>query len=432
MEIISVGIDIGTTTTQVVFSQLSVKDTASYFSVPEVDITDKKVIYKSKIMMTPLENEILIDGKAVRLMVEEEYNKAGFTTSDIDTGAVIITGESALKKNANTVLENLSSLAGEFVVSTAGPDLEAIIAGKGSGAYQYSIDHQCIVANIDIGGGTTNIVLFNNGEVISKGSLDIGGRLVKVNQGRFISYVSPRAKLIADYIGINLKIGAEINAYDLSILTDKMNDILEQTMGVSKLDELAPNLSTAGSTKLKITGKFDYIFFTGGVAELIYNNMAGNINDLFPYCDIGALLGNSIAKGKLMSEICTVKPSEIIRATVVGAGTYTTSISGSTITYTKDIFPIKNVPVLVLNTEIEEKCYLGDKDALVKNIIWFQEQNMRDDLIIGLNGSKNICYSSIKVLAKCISDALLETMKINTPIIIVVEADIAKALGQAI
>ena len=178
--ILSVGIDIGTSTTQVIFSRIEMENTSGYFSVPKVSIVEKEVVYKSQVYLTPLKTPVLIDGSAVRDLVEREYRLAGYDRRDVDTGAVIITGESARKENAAEVLAQLSDFAGEFVVSTAGPDLESILAGKGSGAFQYSMDHTCTTVNLDIGGGTTNLVLFDCGEIVSKGCLDIGGRLIRV------------------------------------------------------------------------------------------------------------------------------------------------------------------------------------------------------------------------------------------------------------
>ncbi len=148
--ILSVGIDIGTSTTQLVFSRIEMENTTGYFSVPRISVVDKQVIYKSPVYLTPLLTPARIDGDAIRDLVEGEYRSAGFTPEQVDTGAVIITGESARKENAAAVLERLSGFAGEFVVSTAGPDLESIIAGKGSGAFQYSIDHDCTAVNLEL------------------------------------------------------------------------------------------------------------------------------------------------------------------------------------------------------------------------------------------------------------------------------------------
>ena len=126
-EILSVGIDIGTSTTQLVFSNITIENTASNFSVPRIKIVDKNIIYRSEIYFTPLITQTKIDKDKVREIIESEYKKAGVKPSDVETGAVIITGETARKENANEVLQSLSGFAGDFVVATAGPDLESIM-----------------------------------------------------------------------------------------------------------------------------------------------------------------------------------------------------------------------------------------------------------------------------------------------------------------
>ena len=188
-EMLSVGIDIGTSTTQVIFSKLTMENTASYFSVPRVSIVDKELVYQSRIYRTPLRDRIFLDGEGIGEIVAKEFDSAGVSPSDTRTGAVIITGESARKENAAIVLEQLSGFAGEFVVSTAGPDLEAIVAGKGSGAQQYAKVNGCYTANLDIGGGTSNIVLFApDGRTVAKGCLDIGGRQICLSSEWTVTY----------------------------------------------------------------------------------------------------------------------------------------------------------------------------------------------------------------------------------------------------
>ncbi|MEG1943766.1 MAG: ethanolamine ammonia-lyase reactivating factor EutA, partial [Angelakisella sp.] len=206
-DILSVGIDIGTSTTQVIFSVLTMANTSGGFAVPRVDIVDKKVVYQGEIHTTPLAAATLLDGDRVRELVEQEYRKAGYSPKDVETGAVIITGESARKENSRLVLEKLRDFAGDFVVSTAGPDLEAVIAGKGSGACRYSAEHSATVINLDIGGGTTNLALFDCGETIAKGCLDIGGRLIRLSdEGRVLS-VSPPAAQVAEALSLTLSVG---------------------------------------------------------------------------------------------------------------------------------------------------------------------------------------------------------------------------------
>ena len=127
----SVGLDVGTTSTQMILSELTIENRASSFEVPEMEIAERKILYKSPVHFTPLLDESHVDGAALRRIVEEEYRKAGISRDSVDTGAVIITGETSRKENARTVLEALSDFAGEFVVATAGPDLESVLAAKG-------------------------------------------------------------------------------------------------------------------------------------------------------------------------------------------------------------------------------------------------------------------------------------------------------------
>ena len=163
----------------------------------KIKIIGKEVIYRSDIYITPLETESKIDAKKVKELIALEYKKANIKYEDVSTGAVIITGDTARKENAKEVLELLSGMAGDFVVATAGPDLESIIAGKGSGAYTFSEDKNTNIINFDIGGGTTNIVVFNKGEVEDTTCLDIGGRLIKIDDNGNVYYIFKKMFYIA-------------------------------------------------------------------------------------------------------------------------------------------------------------------------------------------------------------------------------------------
>lgn len=162
---LSVGIDIGTSTTSMVVSRLHVRNTASCFTVPRVAITGTEIVYRGEIYQTPQTGGNRIDADAVASLLEEEYRRAGITPGQVQTGAVIITGESSRKENAALVTERMSRLAGEFVVAAAGPDLESIIAAKGAGTARYSEELGCSAANFDVGGGTTNIAVFRGGQL---------------------------------------------------------------------------------------------------------------------------------------------------------------------------------------------------------------------------------------------------------------------------
>ena len=433
--ILSVGIDVGTSTTQVVFSKLQMDNAGGYFSVPRVAIVDKEVVYKSEIYMTPLKTDVLIDTEALRDIVAAEFRKAGYRPEDTDSGAVIITGESARKENADAVLKSLSDFAGDFVVSAAGPDMESLIAGKGSGAWQYSMDHHCRVANLDIGGGTTNVVLFEDGETAARGCLDIGGRLICMDSQGMITKVSPAAAVMAQAAGVSVHIGDRGDEKALSAVTRQMAAALNVYLGVGtdtsaggKADAILRQIKTPGSSDFPVPEKVQAVFFSGGVADLIYHESA----DTWAYGDIGVMLGRAIRESRLFTDFQKMEPGETIRATVVGAGTYTTTISGSTITYSGDIFPLKNIPVIKLDEELQEACFAGETEPVIRRIQWVLGQNDAERFILAMPGKRDPGYTEMKRAAASIRQIMDRVQLPGEPILLVIESDIAKAMGQMI
>ncbi len=404
--LLSVGIDLGTSTTQLVFSRLHLKNRAAAFTVPQVEIAEKEILYKSDIHFTPLLDDSTIDGAGVRKIVAEEYGKAGMDLAAVDTGAVIITGETARKENAEAVLAELSAFAGDFVVATAGPHLESVLAGKGSGAEEYSRNHHCTLLHFDIGGGTTNMVLYQNGEIYSTGCLNIGGRLVKVKDG-VITYLSPVLSGLTD-----LKVGQKVTETELLPLCQVLVDALEDM--VIGAGATIP-LSLRTTPLMKLPEKIDVLSFSGGVADFIYTDTQ---TDVFQYGDIGVLLGRAIAKSRLYSAK-TIRPTETIRATVVGAGSHSTQLSGSTISYDGVQFPIKNLPVLALNHEEQE--HLGK--TIEEKRTWFSTPPA-----IFFPGWKNPSFEQISHAA----EEILASAGDISPLVLAVGADMGKALGQAI
>ena len=428
--ILSVGIDVGTSTTQVVFSKLQMDNAGGYFSVPRVAIVDKEVVYKSEVYMTPLKTDVLIDTDALRDIVAAEFRKAGYRPEDTDSGAVIITGESARKENSDAVLKSLSDFAGDFVVSAAGPDMESLIAGKGSGAWQYSMDHHCRVANLDIGGGTTNVVLFEDGETLARGCLDIGGRLICMNPQGIITKVSPAAAVMAQAAGVSVSVGDRCDELKLTAVTRQMAAALNAYLGVGTkdIDAILRQIKTPGSSDFPVPEKVQAVFFSGGVADLIYHESA----DTWAYGDIGVLLGRAIRESRLFTDFQKMEPGETIRATVVGAGTYTTTISGSTITYSDDIFPLKNIPVIKLDEELQEACFAGETEPVIRRIQWVLGQNDEEHFILAMPGKRNPGYMEMKRAAASIRQIMDRVQPPGEPILLVIESDIAKAMGQMI
>ena len=426
-QLLSVGIDIGTSTTQLVISRLTLENRAGPFSVPRIAIGEKEVLYRSAIHFTPLLSETAIDAEGVRAIVAEEYRKSGFRQADISTGAVIITGETARKENARQVLAALSDFAGDFVVATAGPDLESILAARGAGMDEYSKEHHEKILHFDIGGGTSNLAFYENGALTATGCLDVGGRLIKTERGR-ITYVSPALERLGMSVsGVPIpRVGDRAEESILEPVVSALTRALEQAAGLIPPDSLLEALMTRDTTWTPPDG-VDGVSFSGGVADCIWSPP----EDAFAYGDIGVLLGRAIAASPAFQRAGIVRGTETIRATVVGAGSHSTQVSGSTIFYRNVSFPLKNLPVLRLTAEEESG---GDKlaAALREKAGWFADQGGMTQIALSLRGEPNPTYARIRDLARGIKAGMEPLLERGMFPVIAVEGDMAKVLGQTL
>lgn len=413
-QLLSVGIDIGTTTTQLVFSRLTVENAASDFTVPEFSITEKEILFRSAIHFTPLLSDTVIDTEGVRQIVEEEYAASGFAREDIQTGAVIITGETARKENAAQVLSALSGFAGDFVVATAGPALESILAGKGSGAQRHSLRRQCSVLNLDMGGGTTNLALFQKGKLADTGCLNIGGRLLKLDESGTLTYLSPVLRPYFD-----LELGSKPRISQLEEVADFLVGILEDALSGEPVPE---GFITDKLPKLEDA---PLLSFSGGVADLIRDDSS----DPLKYGDLGVLLGRAVFRSSLCAG-SFLRAKETIRATVIGAGSHTTELSGSTIFYEGVDFPLKNLPVAPMEAADEDL----PEEALARKIRQRLSLFSPDGapVVLGLKGKKNPKFLELCKLADALALGLQPAGQKGQPLVISVESDMGKSLGQAL
>lgn len=421
--LLSVGIDLGTSTTQLVFSKLLIENVAGGFSVPRMVITKKEICYQSKIYFTPLLDDVTIDFSRIKDIVTQEYEKAGIQKEEIDTGAVIITGETARKENAREVVNALSGFAGDFVVATAGPDLESVISGKGAGCDEYARKHHLTAVNIDIGGGTSNLAVFCRGDAVDTGCLDIGGRLIRVEQKTHaITYIAPKLQQVIQKEGLLLEVGRVLDLEELRPLLDILVKALEQSVGLRGDCGYYNLLLTNHGLKEK--KDISAISFSGGVAALLYH--PDQKADPFRFGDIGVFLAEAIRNSRIFQEIPVIEATETIRATVVGAGSHTTKISGSTITYTAHPFPMKNLPVIKVNRQEE-----GGLDAVLKKKLhWFFSENGPSQVAVALDGEKNPSFAQVKTYAKELLKGMDELLLAGYPAVVVVKEDMAKVLGQ--
>lgn len=423
----SVGIDIGTSTTQLVFSRLVVENLAGSYAVPRVSIVEKEVVYRSEIYFTPLLSATEIDAEAVKKIVRDEYRAAGMKPEDLQTGAVIITGETARKQNANQVLAALSDLAGDFVVATAGPDLESVLSARGAGADKVSEEDRTVVANIDVGGGTSNIALYQKGTLRGVSCLDIGGRLIKIQDGK-ISYIFHKTQALAKAHGISLNVGDKADEKALTKVCELMAGHLAQALFLKPQDGEHPGLYTNDGKPIPAEPAVQGVTFSGGVADYIYKPTADNV---FRYGDIGVLLGRAIRNHPAFGQVKLYQAAETIRATVVGAGTHTTEVSGSTISYAKERLPIKNIPILKVSEE--DEATLETLTSSIQNQMpLYRPEGRPEQIAIAFTGRGRTSFAEVQRLAAAIIEGAKEAIESQFPLVIVVENDIGKVLGNAL
>lgn len=429
-KLLSAGIDIGTTTTQLVLSEITMKNRLPGARIPKIEITDKKICYQSPIYMTPIIGHKEVDAKALKKIIEEEYRKAGFSQLNIDTGAVIITGETAKKENAEKIVHELAEFAGDFVVAVAGPELESVLAGRGSGAADCSKRMMKRVINLDIGGGTTNIAVFDCGNVEDCTCVNVGGRLIEIDKemGK-IGYISKPAQVFIDTFGLDIRTGHKILPNELDSFCQKMVDLTEKVVFG---EDIPPALQEIVMTPLlKGNGRYDCIMFSGGVAEYIYDSEK-DAENCFKYGDIGILLGKAFRKSRLCREIDMLPAGNTIRATVIGAGTQSLGISGSTVYVKHEMLPMRNIPAAKIYWSTFPKEHKEIKEHIINVFKRYRESIKNNALAISIPCPKELSFANIENMAKGICEAWKETMDHSMALVIIVEKDIAKVLGQSI
>ena len=185
VSLLSVGMDIGSAGTQVIFSRLNLRRLGEDLSSRYV-IVSRETLFQSPVALTPYQSDERIDGAALGTIVDQAYEAARLQPRDIDTGVVILTGEALRRENAQAISRVLAQEGGELVCASAGHHMEAMLAAYGSGAARVSHDTGQRILNIDIGGGTTKLAVVDAGMVVATAALHVGGRLQVVDDAERI------------------------------------------------------------------------------------------------------------------------------------------------------------------------------------------------------------------------------------------------------
>ncbi|MBI2812430.1 MAG: ethanolamine ammonia-lyase reactivating factor EutA [Candidatus Melainabacteria bacterium] len=388
--ILSVGIDVGTTSTHLTINRLFLSNVSRATEPERIVINRREKFYESPVSLTPLCQDGSIDADAIFSFLEEQYELANLKSADIVSGALIVTGETAKIRNAETVSEKISSLAGQFVVASAGPSFESVLAGRGSGAADCSKIQHKVVCNIDIGGGTTNIAIFKNGLVKSTAAIALGGRLLCLTDELKVLKFTESCRIASGNAGVSFRLGETItHRAAMQIAAYAAESIIDM---ISSSDYALPLLITP---PLRVDEPIDEFWFSGGVAEIMA--AVSSIQSDTEYGDLGIFLARALLRELKTRKIHFHIPPHPIRATVLGAGIHTLQLSGSTVDVS------------------------GNQD-----IDWRQTC-----VALAAPYVPRVGYSDLHLWAKVIAGAYVH-FGAQGPLVVVCANDVASALGQSL
>src|SRR5216117_395426 len=275
IELQSVGIDIGSSTSHLTFSRLVLRRLGESLS-SRFRVVERDVLHQSPILLTPYRDPFLIDTERLDSFIRDTYARAGLTPDGIDTGAVVVTGEAAKKENAESILSLFAREAGRFVCAAAGPQLEAMMAAHGSGAVARSREGSGVFC-VDIGGGTTKLAVCRDGQVAAVAVINVGGRLVAEDRGR-ITRLEEAGALVGDEVGLRLAVGQRIDDTRKAALAERMTACLFELIDRRPFSSLTRRLMH--TPPLDDDGPIDVLMFSGGVSEYIYERERATFGDL--------------------------------------------------------------------------------------------------------------------------------------------------------
>lgn len=427
LEFKSVGIDVGSSTSHLMFSRLVLaRRGREYFS--GYTVVAREVIYRSPIIFTPyLDHHFLIDAARLGRFMRRAYNAAGLTPADVDTGAVITTGEAAKKENAAAIINLLAEEAGKFVCATAGPNLEAVLAAHGSGAVRYSLEHKNsehrTVLNVDVGGGTSKIAVVQGGHVLDSCAINVGSRLVAWGRDGALIRVEEAGVRVGASLGIRVEQGCYLSEEEKERLATQLTLLLFEVLERKPLSPLAQSLML--TPPLTYQGPIDLVVYSGGVAEFIYGQQGKG------FCDLGPRLGRCIRTAHERWGVPLGMPAERIRATVIGASQYTVQVSGNTIFLSDPgLLPLRNLPVIKLPPFPRPLTHQAVAAAVQQGFRLLDLAEGEKTVALAVTWDQKPEYGRLRELAAGIRLSLPKTIAKGLPVVLVFDHDVGKLVGH--
>lgn len=420
----SVGIDIGSAGTQVIFSRIKLRRMGEDLS-SRYFIVSRESLYRSPVALTPYASDERIDDTQLGNIIADAYTASGLTAGEVDTGVVILTGEAIRRHNARAIGELLAAQGGEFVCATAGHNMEARLAACGSGAAQASFDRGQRLLNIDIGGGTTKLAVVEHGRVLETAALYIGGRLLVVDDKRRITRLDPGGQELAKLLGFAWTLGDTVTPEQLERLTEWMAQAILAAVRVRPLPAQIERLFL--TPVLKTVSDIEGVMFSGGVAEYVYEREQRDFGDLGRH--LGAALRRQIGLADFPWPL--LPAGECIRATVVGASEYSVQVSGNTIYLSSPaLLPRKNLQVLRPDCDFDATV---NPEALARAVrdhfTGFDLTEGEHEVALAFHWQGIPSYGRLAAFAQGLQQALAGTIRRRKPIFIVLDGDIAQTLG---
>ena len=417
----SVGIDIGSSTSHLVFSRLTLRREGAALS-GQFKVTNREVLYRSGIMLTPYLSGTLIDIEKVKQFIEAAYAIAGLATEDIDTGAVIITGEALKKENAQPIVEYFARHSGKFICAAAGHNHEALLAAYGCGAVDLSKREQKNVLNVDMGGGTTKFSLIERGVVTQTAAVSVGARLIAFDDNDVITRIEDAGAVFMNEAGHTVELGKKVSAKQKEDFAALMAKVLFEVIEHGPSSPLAKQLMVTPPLKnYRGLSQIDHIVFSGGVSEHVYEH------DQKSYGDAGPILGKKVREyvAKLAIKDLVREPTEGIRATVIGAGEYTVQASGNT-SYISNpkvlpVFGLKVIQAAVTDGQ-------SVSSVLRQSLRKFDLSSFTSGLAVSLSLDGQLDYKTIRRIAEGLME-ILNKSESRSPLYLALDLDVAKSLG---
>ena len=419
LQLTTVGVDIGSSTSHLVFSRLQLTLEGSRYRV-----TKRTILNESKILLTPYVDETRIDVEALEAFINEQYKNAKIRRDEVDTGALILTGVAVRRRNARAIAELFAQEAGKFVAVSAGDGLEATMAAHGSGAAAHSAKTGGIVLNIDIGGGTSKLALCNNGKVQEVSAVDIGARLVAFDQDGTVVRIEEAGRKHAMWAGINVTLGQRLSQDTLRAIASGMVDKLFAILKSEPLTEDIQGLLRL--PRLNYRGEVDSVMFSGGVSEFIYNREKTSFGDL------GPLIADEIHRRMPDLGMLVMEPTARIRATVIGASQYTIQVSGNTIFITpQDAVPVRNVPVVApeFALDVDDLSKETVKDATLNALRRLDLLNARQPVAIAFHWQGSATFFRLQSFSQGLVQGLKDILDKGHPLVLVNDGDIGGIVG---